>query len=36
MAEFLAWRAAWQPTLIAAVGGVAFLCALVFALNLVG
>ena len=32
--EFVAWRAAWQPTLIATAGGVATLCALLFALNL--
>ena len=32
--EFVAWRAAWQPTLIALAGGVALLCALTFALNL--
>jgi succinate dehydrogenase subunit D len=34
LAEFVVWRAAWQPTLIAAAGGVAALCALLFALNL--
>ena len=28
------WRAAWQPALIAAAGGGATLCALLFALNL--
>ena len=32
--EFVAWRTAWQPTLIAMVGGAATLCALLFALNL--
>ena len=32
--EFCGWRAAWQPALIAAVGGGATLCALLFALNL--
>ena len=32
--EFVTWRAAWQPRLIAAAGGVALLCALLFALNL--
>jgi fumarate reductase subunit D len=35
LAEFVAWRAEWQPLLIAAAGGIAALCALVFALNLV-
>ena len=35
LAEFVAWRAPWQPSLIAAAGGAALLCALVFALNLV-
>ena len=35
LAEFVAWRAPWQPSLIAAAGGAAALCALVFALNLV-
>jgi fumarate reductase subunit D len=35
LAEFGGWRAAWQPALIAATGGVAVLCALLFALNLV-
>jgi fumarate reductase subunit D len=34
LAEFVAWRAGWQPLLIAAAGGVAILCALLFALNL--
>jgi fumarate reductase subunit D len=34
LAEFVAWRAAWQPMLIAVAGGVAALCALIFALNL--
>ena len=34
LAEFVAWRAGWQPTLIAAAGGAAALCALLFALNL--
>jgi len=33
--EFSGWRAEWQPALIAAAAGVALLCALVFALNLV-
>ena len=32
--EFGGWRAAWQPALIAAAGGGATLCALLFALNL--
>jgi fumarate reductase subunit D len=35
LAEFGGWRAAWQPVLIAASGGVAASCALLFALNLV-
>jgi fumarate reductase subunit D len=35
LAEFGGWRAAWQPALIAASGGVAVSCALLFALNLV-
>jgi fumarate reductase subunit D len=35
LAEFGGWRAAWQPALIAATGGVAVACALLFALNLV-
>jgi fumarate reductase subunit D len=35
LAEFGGWRAAWQPALIAATGGVAVSCALLFALNLV-
>jgi len=34
LVEFGGWRAAWQPTLIAAAGGIATLCALLFALNL--
>jgi fumarate reductase subunit D len=34
LAEFGGWRAAWQPALIAAAGGIATLCALLFALNL--
>ena len=34
LAEFVAWRADWQPTLIAAAGGFAIVCALLFALNL--
>jgi fumarate reductase subunit D len=34
LAEFVDWRAAWQPALIAAAGGVAVACALLFALNL--
>jgi len=34
LAEFGGWRAAWQPVLIAAAGGIATLCALLFALNL--
>ena len=34
LAEFGGWRAAWQPALIAAAGGVAVSCALLFALNL--
>jgi fumarate reductase subunit D len=34
LAEFVAWRAGWQPTLIALAGGAATLCALLFALNL--
>jgi fumarate reductase subunit D len=34
LVEFGGWRAAWQPALIAAAGGVATLCALLFALNL--
>ena len=33
LAEFGGWRAAWQPVLIAAAGGIATLCALLFALN---
>lgn len=32
--EFGGWRGGWQPALIAAAGGGATLCALVFALNL--
>ena len=35
LAEFGGWRAAWQPALIAATGGMAVSCALLFALNLV-
>ena len=35
LAEFVAWRASWQLSLIAAAGGTALLCALAFALNLV-
>ena len=35
LAEFGGWRAAWQPALIAATGGAAVSCALLFALNLV-
>jgi fumarate reductase subunit D len=34
LVEFCAWRADWQPRLIAAAAGVALLCALLFALNL--
>ena len=34
LAEFGGWRATWQPTLIAATGGLAVSCALLFALNL--
>jgi fumarate reductase subunit D len=34
LSELVAWRAAWQPVLIAVAGGAATLCALVFALNL--
>ncbi len=34
LSEFVAWRAAWQPMLIAVAGGAATLCALIFALNL--
>ena len=34
LAEFGGWRRAAQPALIAAVAGVATLCALLFALNL--
>ena len=33
-AEFCGWRGAWQPSLIAAVVGIATVCALYFALNL--
>ena len=33
-AEFRGWRAGWQPSLIAAVVGIATVCALSFALNL--
>ncbi len=36
LAEFVAWRAGWQPALIAAAGGAAAFCALAFALNLFG
>ena len=35
LAEFGGWRASWQPALIAVAGGIATVCALVFALNLV-
>jgi len=35
LAEFGGWRAAWQPALIAATGGIAVSSALLFALNLV-
>jgi hypothetical protein len=35
LAEFGTWKRGWQPTLIAIVGGVASLCALAYALNLV-
>ncbi len=35
LVEFVAWRADRQPTLIAAAGGIAVLCALLFALNLI-
>ena len=34
LAEFGGWHASWQPAAIAAAGGVAALCALLFALNL--
>jgi fumarate reductase subunit D len=34
LAEFVAWRAEWQPLLITAAGGLAAVCALLFALNL--
>ena len=34
LVEFGGWRASWQPALIAAAGGAATLCALLFALNL--
>ncbi len=34
LAEFGGWRASWQSALIAAAGGVATLCTLLFALNL--
>ena len=34
MAEFGGWHATWQPALIATAGGIATLCALLFALNL--
>jgi fumarate reductase subunit D len=34
LAEFVEWRAEWQPALIAAAGGIALACALLFALNL--
>jgi len=36
LAEFVGWRASWQPRLIAVAGGLALLCALLFALNLTG
>jgi fumarate reductase subunit D len=36
LAEFGGWRASWQPRLIAVAGGLALLCALLFALNLTG
>jgi len=35
LAEFVAWRADRQPLLIAAAAGIALLCALLFALNLI-
>jgi fumarate reductase subunit D len=34
LAEFGGWRASWQPALIAVAGGIATVCALLFALNL--
>ena len=34
LAEFGGWNATWQPALIAIAGGVATMCALLFALNL--
>ena len=34
LVEFGGWRGAWQPALIAAAGGGATLCALLYALNL--
>ena len=34
LVEFWGWRAGWQPLLIAVAGGIATLCALLFALNL--
>jgi fumarate reductase subunit D len=36
LAEFVGWRASWQPAAIAAAVGAAALCALLFALNLAG
>ena len=35
LVEFVAWRAQRQPLLIAAAVGIAMLCALLFALNLI-
>lgn len=35
LVEFWGWRARWQPLLISTAGGIAALCALLFALNLV-
>ena len=34
LVEFGGWRATWQPALIATVGGIAMMCALLYALNL--
>ena len=34
LVEFGGWRASWQPALIGIAGGVATVCALLFALNL--